>query len=151
LEIEMDMHAQLRHVETKQDFRTAFAVMRELRPHLTDVDAFMAQVERQAHEGYRLLAAWQGAELVGLAGYRLQENLIHGRFLYIDDLVTAASVRSTGVGAALVDAVREIAHRHDCKQLILDTALANARGQRFYFRQGLLSRALHFGQALSKE
>jgi GNAT superfamily N-acetyltransferase len=147
----MDMNVQLRHVETNQDFQAAFAVMRELRPHLVDVDAFIAQVQRQAREGFRLLAASLETELVGLAGYRFQENLIYGRFLYIDDLVTTASVRSTGVGAALVDAVREEAYRHDCKQLILDTALGNSRGQRFYFRQGLLSRALHFGQALSKE
>jgi GNAT superfamily N-acetyltransferase len=145
----MDMKAQLRHVETNQDFHAAFAVMRELRPHLVDADAFMAQVKRQAHEGYRLLAAWQGTELAGLAGYRLQENLIYGRFLYIDDLVAAAAVRSTGVGAALVDAVREEGYRHGCKHLILDTALGNSLAQRFYFRQGLLSRALHFGQALS--
>jgi GNAT superfamily N-acetyltransferase len=149
--MEMNMNAQLRHVETNEDFHAAFAVMRELRPHLVDADAFVAQVERQAHQGYRLLAAWQGTEIVGLAGYRLQENLIYGRFLYIDDLVTTASARSTGIGAALVDAVREQARRHDCKQLILDTALGNALGQRFYFRQGLLSRALHFGQSLSSD
>src|SRR3954453_23299764 len=149
--MEMDMNVQLRHVETNRDIQAAFAVMRELRPHLVDVDAFIAQVRRQAREGYRLLATWQGTELVGLAGYRLQENLIYGRFLYIDDLVTTFNVRSTGVGAALVDAVRADAYRHGCKQLILDTALGNSRGQRFYFRQGLLSRALHFGQALSEE
>jgi GNAT superfamily N-acetyltransferase len=146
----MDMNAQLRHVETNQDFHAAFAVMRELRPHLADVDGFIAQVERQARQGYRLLAAWAGTELVGLAGYRHQENLIYGRFLYIDDLVTTASVRSTGVGAALIHAVREEAYRHGCKQLMLDTALGNSLAQRFYFRQGLLSRALHFGQALAK-
>ena len=85
------MNAHLRHVESDQDFHAAFAVMRELRPHLVDAAAFVAQVERQAVQGYRLLAAWQGTELVGLAGYRFQENLIYGRFVYIDDLVTTAS------------------------------------------------------------
>ena len=144
------MNAQFRHVETNQDLHAAFEVMRELRPHLADADGFIAQVARQAREGYRLLAAWEGTELVGLAGYRHQENLIYGRFLYIDDLVTTASVRSTGVGAALIQAVREEGYRHGCKQLILDTGLGNSLAQRFYFRQGLLSRALHFGQALSK-
>lgn len=53
------MNVQLRHVETNQDIHAAFAVMRELRPHLVDVDAFIAQVQRQAHEGYRLLSAWR--------------------------------------------------------------------------------------------
>jgi GNAT superfamily N-acetyltransferase len=147
----MEMNAQLRHVETNQDFHAAFAVIRELRPHLVGADGFIAQVERQAREGYRLLGAWNGPQVVGLAGYRHQENLIYGRFIYIDDLVTTASVRSSGVGAALINAVREEAYRHGCKQLILDTALGNSLAQRFYFRQGLLSRALHFGQALSKQ
>jgi hypothetical protein len=105
--MEMDMNALLRHIETNQDFHAAFAVMRELRPHLADADGFMAQVERQARQGYLLLGAWEGAQVVGLAGYRHQENLIHGRFIYIDDLVTTASVRSNGVGAALINAVRE--------------------------------------------
>lgn len=149
--MEKKMNVQLRHVDTDQDLRAAFAIMRELRPHLVDSDAFVAQLKRQASQGYRLLAAWRGTELVGLAGYRFQENLIYGRFIYIDDLVTTASSRSTGVGAALVDAVRDEAYRCDCKQLILDTALANSLGQRFYFRQGVLSRALHFGQALSTD
>ncbi|TCT87714.1 hypothetical protein EDC48_11182 [Gibbsiella quercinecans] len=27
---------------------------------------------------------------MGLAGYRIQENLLYGRFLYLDDLVTVA-------------------------------------------------------------
>ncbi|MCJ9714285.1 GNAT family N-acetyltransferase, partial [Bordetella hinzii] len=38
--------------------------------------------------------------------------------------------------------------REDCAQLVLDTGLGNALAQRFYFRQGLLSAALHFRQAL---
>ncbi|MEJ8840021.1 GNAT family N-acetyltransferase [Ramlibacter sp. AN1133] len=147
----MKMNAQLRHVETNQDFHAAFAVMRELRPHLVDADAFIAQLQRQAHQGYRLLGAWDGMQVLGLAGYRHQENLIYGRFIYIDDLVTTGSVRSRGIGAALINAVREEAYRHGCKQLMLDTALGNSLAQRFYFRQGLLSRALHFGQALAKE
>lgn len=33
--------------------------------------------------------------------------------------------------------------------LVLDTALANAFAQRFYFREGLLTRGLHFSQELS--
>lgn len=142
---------QLRHLESAQDLKSAFAVMQELRPQLTQVEAFVEQVQRQERQGYRILAAWKDEEIVGLAGYRLQENLIYGRFLYVDDLVTLASVRSQGVGAALISAMREQAHSNDCKQLVLDTGLANALGQRFYFRAGLLARGLHFGERLSKD
>jgi len=138
----------LEHVETEAQRLAGFEVMKELRPHLADGEAFAAQVARQAGEGYRLLAAWQDGRVAGLAGYRLQENLIYGRFIYVDDLVVGSRVRSRQIGQRLLDAVRDEARRLGCNRLVLDTGLANSMAQRFYFRQGLLSTGLHFGQSL---
>lgn len=138
----------LEHVETEAQRLASFDVMKELRPHLADDESFAAQVARQAGEGYRLLAAWQDGQVAGLAGYRLQENLIYGRFIYVDDLVVSSRVRSRQIGQRLLDAVRGEAMRLGCNRLVLDTGLANSMAQRFYFRQGLLSTGLHFGQSL---
>ncbi|MFA5493417.1 MAG: GNAT family N-acetyltransferase [Porticoccaceae bacterium] len=135
-------------IDSDQDYRACFSVMRELRPHLTDVATFVAQVRRQAGEGYRLLAAWRGEQVEGLAGYRIQENLLYGRFLYVDDLVATADARRQGLGGKLIDALREEAQRQGCAHLVLDTGLGNALGQRFYFRQGLVARGMHFCQPL---
>ena len=84
----------------------------------------------------------------GLAGYRLQENLIYGPFLYVDDLITTADSRRHGVGEKLLDALRDQARQRGCAYFVLDTGLANALGQRFYFRQGMLTKGLHFCQQL---
>lgn len=138
----------LSHLDSDQDYQASFDVMRELRPHLTDVAAFAAQARRQARQGYRLLAAWQDGQVKALAGYRLQENLLYGRFLYVDDLVAAADARRHGLGATLIDALRDEARRQGCANFVLDTALGNALGQRFYFRQGLLAVGMHFRQPL---
>jgi ribosomal protein S18 acetylase RimI-like enzyme len=138
----------LRHIDSDQDYQACFNVMRELRPHLTDTDAFTAQVRRQAGQGYRLLAAWQNEQVKGLAGYRILENLLYGRFLYVDDLVAASDARRHGLGRQLIDALREEALRQGCAHFVLDTALGNALGQRFYFRQGLLAKGMHFSQKL---
>ncbi|KQN64104.1 MULTISPECIES: GNAT family N-acetyltransferase [unclassified Erwinia] len=135
-------------IDPERDRQASFTLMRELRPHLADADTFAAQIVRQAGQGYRLLGAWQSEQLMGLAGYRLQENLLYGRFLYVDDLVVAAEARSQGVGGRLIDALREEAKQQNCAHLVLDTALGNALAQRFYFHQGLLSKGLHFSQAL---
>jgi len=35
-----------------------------------------------------------------------------------------------------------------CKNFVLDTGLHMALAQRFYFRQGLLARGMHFVEAL---
>jgi ribosomal protein S18 acetylase RimI-like enzyme len=135
-------------IDSDQDYQASFDVMRELRPHLTDVTAFATQARRQAGHGYRLLGVWQGDQVKALAGYRLQENLLYGRFLYVDDLVTAADARRHGLGAMLIDALRDEARQQGCKNFVLDTALGNALGQRFYFRQGLLALGMHFRQSL---
>lgn len=135
-------------VEDEQDYLACFEVMRELRPHLADAATFAAQARRQAGQGYRLLAAWQDGQVKGLAGYRLQENLLYGRFLYVDDLVAASDTRRLGVGGRLIDALREEARQQGCAHFVLDTGMGNALGQRFYFRQGLLARGMHFSQSL---
>jgi len=136
------------HLGNDQDYEAAFDLMHELRPHLSDAASFAAQVRRQARQGYRLLAIQQDGQIKALAGYRIQENTLYGRFLYVDDLVTAADARSQGIGAQLINALREEARQQACAQLVLDTGLANALAQRFYFRQGLLAAGMHFRQAL---
>ena len=138
----------LSYIETDQDFLASFTAMHALRPHIDGASAFAAQVRRQATQGYRLLAAWQDDQVVALAGYRLQENLLYGRFLYVDDLVAVEDARSQGVGGQLLQALRDEARRQACAHLVLDTGLGNALAQRFYFRQGMLSKGLHFSQKL---
>ena len=138
----------LEHINTEQDYYACFAVMKELRPHLTDPASFVAQAQRQATQGYRLLAAWQDQQVKALAGYRIQENFLYGRFLYVDDLITAADTRSSGLGARLINALRDEARQQHCANFVLDTALSNALGQRFYYRQGLLAIGMHFRQTL---
>ncbi|MER0043800.1 GNAT family N-acetyltransferase [Pseudomonas sp. MGal98] len=138
----------LRAAQDPAQCMACFAVMRELRPHLHDAGAFVAQVQRQAGQGYRLLAAWRGEQVVGLAGYRLQENTLYGRFVYIDDLIVLPSEQRGGIGHLLIDAVRREAVSSGHAHLVLDTALGNALGQRLYYRQGLLARAMHFVEAL---
>src|SRR5688500_7991710 len=101
----------LSHIDNEQDRRACFEVMRELRPHIASAQAFAEQVRRQAEQGYRLLAAWQDGHVIALAGYRVQESLVYGRFLYVDDLVTSANARGNGLGGKLIDALREEAKR----------------------------------------
>jgi GNAT superfamily N-acetyltransferase len=143
--IELKTHAaDIRYVDTPEEVALCYALMRQLRPHLASESEFVERWHRQSADGYRLLAIWQGAQPVALAGYRVQENLIHGRFFYVDDLVTDEAQRGGGYGRLLMDRLKNEARVLNCSKLALDTALSNSLGQRFYFREGLLSRALRF-------
>lgn len=138
----------IRDVEQLPDIAASHAVMLALRPHLTDADAFVAQVMRQRKTGYCLAAAWHAGEVVGLIGYRLQENLLYGRFVFVDDLVVRADFRSDGVGAQLLSFARTFARQSDCRYFVLDTGLHMALAQRFYYRQGMLAHAMGFSELL---
>jgi len=138
----------LRHAVSDAEVAACFPVMRELRPHLASADAFVARVARQRAAGYRILAALRNDIPVGLAGYRESENLIHGRFIYVDDLVTTEAERRAGIGAQLLEAVAAEGRKSGCASLVLDTALDNVLAHRFYFRQGLLLRAVRFSRDL---
>lgn len=140
----------LRDIETDDQLRACYPVMRQLRPHLESEDDFVARVGRMRQQGYRLLAAWDGDEVVALAGYRLQENLVYGRFLYVDDLIASETRRSQRWGARLLAQLSDAALQAGCARLVLDTGLSNTLAQRFYFREGLLTGAIRFGKALGE-
>jgi GNAT superfamily N-acetyltransferase len=140
---------ELRPAASDADIAACFPALQQLRPKLADAAELVARVRRQGEEGYRLLLAWQEGGVVGAAGYRLQENLIRGRFVYVDDLVVLESARRRAIGAALLDEVARLARAAGCVWITLDTGLDNALGQRFYFRWGMLASALHFGKRLA--
>lgn len=142
------MSIDIRPAETPADWQACFPVMRALRPHLADASELVARIRSQAGQGYRLLAAWRDGAVIGAAGYRMQENLIRGRFCYVDDLVVAETERRNGLGARLLDAVAVQAKIALCRRLTLDTAIDNLLGQRFYFRYGMLPASVRFGMEL---
>jgi GNAT superfamily N-acetyltransferase len=150
ISIQQEQDMIFKHIETREDIAESFPVMRELRQHIDDADIYRERIERQQREGYKLLGIWQDGKLSGLAGYRHLENLIYGRFTYIDDLVVSQASQRSQLGAGLIAEVRRLAKVDRRVFLVLDTGLANSLAQRFYFRNGLLSRGLHFSQALEE-
>lgn len=144
----MTSEVQLRAFTTPAELEACFELMKELRPMLVSPTSFAEQITRQMQHDYHLLGALQNGRVVGLIGYRHLENLLYGRFIYVDDLVVDPSARHLGLGARLLDSVREQAIARDCAHFVLDTGLHMALAQRFYFREGLLARGMHFVQAL---
>jgi GNAT superfamily N-acetyltransferase len=126
------------------DIAACFALMRALRPQLSSEAEFIERWRRQSEQGYAIFALWRARRPVALAGFRVLENFVHGRFLYVDDLVTDEHERRHGHGARLLDRLKAEGRVLGCRKLVLDTALENTLGHRFYYRQGLLAMSLRF-------
>ncbi len=135
--------------ETEEDAARGYAVMAQLRPHLSK-DDYLAQVERQLLQGYRLALLEADGVVRAVAGYRLYEMLAHGRVLYVDDLVTDEGARSRGYGAALFAWLVEQARAAGCAKLQLDSGVQRFDAHRFYFREGMHISSYRFSLDMDK-
>ncbi len=101
--------------------RSCYKVMRQLRPHLTEEQAFVEQVQRQLAAGYHLVYCQDRDEVKALAGFRFLEFFAWGKVLYIDDLVTDFASRKNGYGRKLLKWVIERGRTTKCDQIHLDS------------------------------
>lgn len=133
---------------TDAEITACYPVMSELRPHISDAE-FVSRVRESEKSGYRLVYIQDGGVTVAVAGIRIGENLAWGRFLYVDDMVTAANQRSRGYGARMLTWIREYAVKARCTQLHLDSGMHRAGAHRFYERKGLFKAGFHFAETIS--
>jgi GNAT superfamily N-acetyltransferase len=134
--------------ETDSAIVRCFPVMKHLRPHLTTADDFLARIRRMQRENFYLAFVEEAESVRAVAGYRFIENLVAGKNLYVDDLVTDPAQRSRGHGRALLTWLAEQARTHGCKTLELDSGVQRADAHRFYFRERMHISAYHFVRAL---
>lgn len=122
-------------------------VLRELRTDLTP-EIFAAVYEEGHRQGLRYLAAYDGEPCVGVAGSRIVTTAAI-RKLYVDDLVTTASERGSGVGAALLRQLAERAKALGCRVLDLDSGVQRGDAHRFCRRSGLTITSFHFARRIA--
>ncbi len=129
--------------ETDEEIKSCFAVMAQLRPHLTK-EEFLRRVKLQQREGYLLAFAADEDEVKSVGGYRIQNMLAHGKFLYVDDLVTDENARSKGYGDALFDWLVQQASKENCDKFQLDSGVQRFSAHHFYFRKRMEISRYHF-------
>jgi GNAT superfamily N-acetyltransferase len=127
-------------------FRKAEAVHRQLRTVLPP--EYEAKMKRVFAGGARMCVAVDGKDVAGVAVYRMYENTFTGRQLYVDDLVTDEERRSHGVGRALLGYLEQKARAAGFENLALDSGTQRQQAHKFYFREGMVATAFHFGKKL---
>ena len=135
-----------RILETESEVVASYAVMKQLRPHLSEgdyVDRVRTMTDRH---GYVLAGLFVGARIVSVAGFRLSVCLHYGPFVYVDDLVTDAETRSQGYGGLLLRWVADYARERGYPTMRLDSGVQRKDAHRFYFREHFSIQNFHFIQ-----
>jgi GNAT superfamily N-acetyltransferase len=133
----------IRVAESDEEIARCFPVMQQLRNHLVE-DDFVPTVRRQQLGGYRLLYLDDGSLVCAVAGFRVIDNLVNGRVLYVDDLVTDLASRSQGHGKALLAALIQRARDDSCRCLELDSGVQRFDAHRFYLTNRMSISSYHF-------
>lgn len=128
---------------TDAQLRRCFPVIAQLRPHLDEAE-FIARVKRQRREGYQFAFLTDRRVVKAAAGYRFAESLSWGKYLYVDDLVTAEQFRSQGHGQKLFAWLVRQAKTRGCEQFHLDSGVHRFGAHRFYLASRMDIIAHHF-------
>ncbi len=134
---------------TDETVRACYPILAQLRPNLSSPEELGERVGRMRAEGYRLVCAYDGDQIVAVAGFRVCEMLFRGRFLYVDDLVTDRMSRSAGYGAALIAWLEREARALDCGELVLDSGVQRHDAHRFYLRERFSIQGYNFQRKLA--
>lgn len=139
---------QIAFIDDEAGIARSFELMSVLRPRLTR-QAYLDAVSRlAATTGYRLVGLDDDG-LRALAGIRLGEWLHSGRYLEVEELVTAQDDRSRGYGRALLAWIADHARQHGCAQMRLVSGVQRADAHRFYEREGMAWEAKYFSMDLA--
>ncbi len=128
---------------TDAEIIACWPVMSQLRPKIVEQE-FLGIVTRLAATQRLQLAYLDDGGIRAVAGYRLGDWLAGGRYLEIEDLVTAEGVRSRGYGGALFDWLVAVAAREQCRQVRLVSNVRRLDAHRFYLRKGMTIEANYF-------
>lgn len=135
------------------DTTLAYNAMKELRVSLVSAQSFANQVDNiQRGAGYRLFAVFvpEQKEAVAVCGFRLTHNLVWGRFIHIDDLVTQQAYRRQGHAQTLMDAVTIEARKLGCTEIHLNAYVSPERApmHRLCFDNEFFIASHHFRRSL---
>lgn len=94
----------IRELSTEDEWRQAFPVLRQLRPHL-DEATYLASVREMREQGYTLFGLFCGKELAAVTGVIRLTNLYYGRHVWVYDLV-CVGLRPGDAGGPAIPRVR---------------------------------------------
>ncbi len=121
----------IHELHTEAEFREAFPVLKELRPHLDEAQYFEL-LGAMRERGYRMFAAREDGQIVAIVGVEIAVNFHQGRHLWVYNLIALPSVRHKGYGSRLMTFVEQFAQDEGCSNVTLWSGTFRTDAHHFY-------------------
>ncbi|GAA0292319.1 GNAT superfamily N-acetyltransferase [Gracilibacillus halotolerans] len=115
-----------------EEIAQAYPVMSQLRTHLDKKTYLELVKEAQEQDRYKLFALIEKDRIVAVIGFKPMITLYYGRFVWVCDLVTDATLRSKGYGEQLLSFIHRWAQEHQYERVALSSGLQRVDAHRFY-------------------
>jgi GNAT superfamily N-acetyltransferase len=135
------MHVSL--ATTDPDLQKISPVLLQLRPQYTEA-RLVARIKLQQQSGFQIAYVSEDSDFLCVARFLIGHKLAWQKYLYVDDLVTAESRRSTGAGKCMLDWLKQHTRELGCQQLHLDSGVQRFGAHKFYLREGFSINSHHF-------
>jgi GNAT superfamily N-acetyltransferase len=122
----------IKELKGEKEWREAYPVMKQLRPHLDEAQFLELVQEAVQKEDYRLAALYDSEKIVAVTGFMPMITLYNGRSIWVCDLVTDADNRSKGYGEALLTYVHEWSKENGYENVSLSSGFQRVDAHRFY-------------------
>ena len=117
---------------TDTEIMDGYQVMKQLRSHLDEHSYITIIKEAKIKEDYRQFAFREKEKIVAVIGFQPMITLYYGKYIWVCDLVTDASVRSKGYGEKLLAFAQELVKSEGYEAVALSSGLLREEAHRFY-------------------
>ena len=135
-------------LKNSTQLKQGFTILKELRPKLTFQDYLDLYNKASDRDSFCLVGVFEKNHCTAVMGYRILYDFVHGKHLYIDDLVVSEQYRSKGTGTQLLNYAEKIAKKNHCAGLRLCTGIDNHLAKKFYERNNWLAKSIAFKHSL---
>ena len=135
---------EIKEIKTYEELELVFPILKQLRTDLIFQDYLAIYEQAKQADRYTIVGAFEGSLCIALMGFRVLHDFVHGKHLYIDDLVTTEAYRSVGLGSRMLQFAEEQARLLGCSNLRLCTGVGNESGKKFYEREGWQCRSVAY-------
>jgi GNAT superfamily N-acetyltransferase len=133
----------LKELNVKNEMLLAFPLIEER--YKIDFQTFTETLDEMIKRNdYKILAAFDCNEVVGVCGYWFSRMFYCGRYLQASNLIVSKEKRRLGLGKQILSGLEEVARKNNCQKIALDSNSENRDSHPLYFSEGFYIRGFHF-------
>ncbi len=141
----------IKELSTIDEMLDSYDLLCILYPSNFTKEKYRFLLEEMLKGDYRQVAAYVNGEMVGISGLTISTKIWSGKYMDMDHFVVYREYRSSGIGRQMMQYIKKISQKEECKILSCDVYSENFDAQRFYMNEKFVPRGFHFILANDKD